>query len=167
MKNVTSGRFVVLDGNLRLMPHDSAQATALERRRVLAASAATVGVGLLPTYDQIGVWAPILLVLLRCLQGFSAGGEWAGAALMAVEHAPPEKRAWYGSASQIGVPIGRLLANAMFLLMTSVMPNETFLRWGWRIPFLVSNVLVWLGFYIRSRMERTRSSCRVNQCLVW
>ena len=72
--------------------------------------AATVGVGLLPTYQQIGVWSPILLVLLRCLQGFSAGGEWAGAALMAVEHAPANKRAWYGSAAQIGVPIGLLLA---------------------------------------------------------
>ena len=90
--------------------------------------AATVGVGLLPTYAQIGVWSPILLVLLRCLQWFSAGGEWAGAALMAVEHAPANKRAWYGSAAQIGVPIGLLLANAMFLMMTSVTTNEQFLK---------------------------------------
>jgi metabolite-proton symporter len=117
--------------------------------------AATVGVGLLPTYQQIGVWAPILLVLLRCLQGFSAGGEWAGAALMAVEHAPPGKRSWFGSAAQIGVPIGLLLANAMFLLMTSVTSNEQFLRWGWRIPFLVSIGLVWLGFYIRKRVSES------------
>lgn len=117
--------------------------------------AATVGVGLLPTYQQIGVWAPILLVLLRCLQGFSAGGEWAGAALMAVEHAPANKRAWYGSAAQIGVPIGLLLANAMFLLMTSVTSNEQFLRWGWRIPFLLSIWLVWLGFYIRNRVSES------------
>ena len=90
--------------------------------------AATVGVGLLPTYAQIGVWSPLLLGLLRCLQGFSAGGEWAGAALMAVEHAPPHKRARYGSAAQIGVPIGLLLANAMFLMMTSVTTNEQFLK---------------------------------------
>ena len=90
--------------------------------------AATVGVGLLPTYAQIGVWSPILLVLLRFLHGFSTGGEWAGAALMAVEHAPANKRAWYGSAAQIGVPIGLLLANAMFLMMTSVTTNEQFLK---------------------------------------
>lgn len=117
--------------------------------------AATVGVGLLPTYAQIGVWSPIFLVLLRCLQGFSAGGEWAGAALMAVEHAPPNKRAWYGSAAQIGVPIGLLLANAMFLLMTSVTTNEQFLKWGWRIPFLLSIGLVALGFYIRNRVSES------------
>lgn len=117
--------------------------------------AATVGVGLLPTYDQIGIWAPILLVVMRCLQGFSAGGEWAGAALMAVEHAPAKKRAWYGSASQIGVPIGLLLANAMFLLMTSLTTNEQFLKWGWRIPFLVSIALVGLGFYIRNRVSES------------
>ncbi|MGV3709034.1 MAG: MFS transporter [Gemmatimonas sp.] len=138
--------------------------------------AATVGVGLLPTYQQIGVWAPMLLVILRCLQGFSAGGEWAGAALMAVEHAPPDKRAWYGSAAQIGVPIGLLLANAMFLLMTSLTTNEQFLRWGWRIPFLVSIGLVWLGFYIRKRvsespvfaeMKETRQDSRAPLAELW
>jgi MFS family permease len=130
------------------------------RKRMLvltlgAMGVATVGVGLLPTYQQIGVWSPILLVLLRCLQGFSAGGEWAGAALMAVEHAPPNKRAWYGSAAQIGVPIGLLLANAMFLLMTRSTTNEQFLRWGWRIPFLMSIGLVALGFYIRNRVNES------------
>lgn len=117
--------------------------------------AATVGVGLLPTYARIGVWAPILLVLLRCLQGFSAGGEWAGAALMAVEHAPPNKRAWHGSASQIGVPLGLILANGIFLLMVSNTSNEQFLSWGWRIPFLLSVGLVALGFYIRNRVSES------------
>ncbi len=117
--------------------------------------AATVGVGLLPTYARIGVWAPIFLVLLRCLQGFSAGGEWAGAALMAVEHAPADKRAWHGSASQIGTPSGLLLANGMFLLMVSRTTNEQFLSWGWRVPFLLSIGLVALGFYIRNRVSES------------
>jgi metabolite-proton symporter len=117
--------------------------------------AATVGVGLLPTYARIGVWAPIFLVLLRCLQGFSAGGEWAGAALMAVEHAPAEKRAWHGSASQIGTPLGLLLANGMFLAMVSSTTNEQFLSWGWRVPFLLSIGLVALGFYIRNRVSES------------
>ena len=117
--------------------------------------AATVAVGLLPTYAQIGIWAPILLVLMRCLQGFSAGGEWAGAALMAVEHAPPEKRAWYGSSSQIGTPIGLILANGVFLLMVSITTESQFLSWGWRIPFLLSIVLVFLGFYIRNKVQES------------
>ena len=117
--------------------------------------AATVGVGLLPTYARIGVWAPIGLVLLRCLQGFSAGGEWAGAALMAVEHAPANKRAWHGSASQIGVPCGLILANGIFLLMVSNTSNEQFLAWGWRIPFLMSIALVALGFFIRNRVSES------------
>lgn len=117
--------------------------------------AATVGVGLLPTYARIGVWAPILLVLLRCLQGFSAGGEWAGAALMAVEHAPPGKRAWHGSASQIGVPFGLILSNGVFLLMVTNTSNEQFLAWGWRIPFLLSIGLVALGFFIRNRVSES------------
>ncbi|MES2521646.1 MAG: MFS transporter [Gemmatimonadota bacterium] len=138
--------------------------------------AATVGVGLLPPYQQIGVWAPILLVLLRCLQGFSAGGEWAGAALMAVEHAPAEKRAWYGSAAQIGVPIGLMLANAMFLIMTKSTSNEQFMRWGWRVPFLLSIGLVALGFYIRNRvsespvfaeMKATRREARAPLAELW
>ena len=116
---------------------------------------ATVGVGLLPTYAQIGVWAPILLVLLRCLQGFSAGGEWAGAALMAVEHAPAGKRAWYGSSSQIGVPCGLILANGIFLLMVSTTTEKQFLAWAWRVPFLLSIALVTLGFYIRNRVDES------------
>ena len=101
--------------------------------------AATVGVGVLPTYARIGVWAPIFLVLLRCLQGFSAGGEWAGAALMAVEHAPADKRAWHGSASQIGVPLGLILANGIFLgVVTNTSEGNQYLgrdyRKGWELP---------------------------------
>jgi metabolite-proton symporter len=117
--------------------------------------AATVGVGLLPTYQQVGIWAPILLVLMRFLQGFSAGGEWAGAALMAVEHAPANKRGLYGSSSQIGTPIGLILANGVFLLMVSVTTDEQFLAWGWRIPFLLSIVLIFLGFYIRHKVHES------------
>jgi len=117
--------------------------------------AATVAVGLLPTYQQVGIWAPLLLVLMRCLQGFSAGGEWAGAALMAVEHAPANRRSWFGSSSQIGVPLGLLLANAMFLLMVRVTTAEQFLAWGWRVPFLLSIVLIGLGFYIRTAVNES------------
>jgi metabolite-proton symporter len=117
--------------------------------------AATVAVGLLPTYAQAGIWSPILLVLMRCLQGFSAGGEWAGAALMAVEHAPADKRGLYGSSSQIGTPIGLILANGVFLLMVSVTTEQQFLAWGWRIPFLLSIVLIFLGFYIRNKVHES------------
>ena len=116
---------------------------------------ATVAVGLLPTYSQVGLGAPLLLVLMRCLQGFSAGGEWAGAALMSVEHAPREKRALYGSAPQIGVPLGLILATGVFLLMSSLTTDEQFLSWGWRVPFLLSVVLIALGFYIRNRVHES------------
>jgi len=130
------------------------------RKRMLVASlmlmgVATVGVGLLPTYGQIGVWAPILLVLLRLLQGLSAGGEWGGAALMAVEHAPPGKRGVYGSASQIGVPAGLILAQGMFFLMSNVVSSAQFAAWGWRIPFLSSIVLVGVGLFVRLKVEES------------
>ncbi|KTR82244.1 MFS transporter, partial [Leucobacter chromiiresistens] len=104
--------------------------------------AATVLIGLLPTYGQIGVAAPILLILLRILQGVSAGGEWGGAVLMAVEHAPRDRRGLYGAMPQIGVPIGLLLASAMLAIMNIIFPGDAFLEWGWRIPFLFSIVLI-------------------------
>jgi metabolite-proton symporter len=116
---------------------------------------ATFLVGLLPTYNQVGVWAPVLLVILRFAQGFSAGGEWAGAALMAVEHAPAKKRGIWGSASQLGTPIGLLLATALFLLMVSVTTQEQFLAWGWRIPFFVSILMVGVGYYIRAKIDES------------
>jgi MFS family permease len=116
---------------------------------LLVMGAATVGVGLLPTKAHIGVWAPILLVVLRLVQGISAGGEWAGAALMAVEHAPPGKRGAYGWFSQIGVPAGLILAPLMFLLVAAATTPEQFDAWGWRLPFLFSIVLVVVGLVVR------------------
>ncbi|MFC4003599.1 MFS transporter [Prauserella oleivorans] len=111
--------------------------------------AATVAIGLLPTYDSIGLAAPILLVLLRFLQGIGVGGEWGGAVLMATENAPPGKRGLYGAAPQLGVPAGVLSANLVFLLMTSLLSDEQFTSWGWRIPFLASAVLVGVAMWIR------------------
>jgi MFS family permease len=117
--------------------------------------AATTLVGLLPTYSAIGVAAPVLLILLRILQGISAGGEWGGAVLMAVEHAPKGKRGLFGAAPQIGVPLGLLLASGMNALMTIVAPGDAFLAWGWRVPFLFSVVLIVIGYYVRRRVEES------------
>jgi MFS family permease len=130
------------------------------RKKVLIATltlmgAATVGMGLLPTYATIGIWAPIILVVLRILQGFSTGGEWGGAALMAVEHAPKGKRGIYGAATQMGVPLGMLIAVGTLALCTGLLSEEQFEAWGWRIPFLISFVLILVGFYIRRRVEET------------
>jgi metabolite-proton symporter len=130
------------------------------RKAMLVASlllmgGATVGVGLLPTYHQIGVLAPVLLVLLRLLQGVSAGGEWGGAALMAVEHAPAGQRGRYGSFSQIGVPAGLILAQLVFFVVGNALPDEQFSGWGWRLPFLLSIVLVGVGLFIRLRIEES------------
>jgi len=110
---------------------------------------ATAGIGLLPTYAAIGVGAPIMLILLRVLQGFSAGGEWGGAALMAVEHAPKNRRSFFGSYPQIGVPLGMILATAFMFIITTYLTEEQFLVWGWRIPFLSSAVLILIGYLIR------------------
>ena len=122
---------------------------------LIGMGAATTLIGLLPTYAQIGVWAPILLVLLRLLQGFSAGGEWGGAALLAVEHAPHGKRGLFGSAPQIGVPLGMILATGVLFLVRSTMSEEQFLTWGWRIPFLVSVLLIVVGYFIRKAVEES------------
>ena len=116
---------------------------------------ATVGVGLLPTYAAIGTAAPVLLVVLRLVQGLSAGGEWGGAALMAVEHAPPGRRGFFGTYPQVGVPIGLILANLVFLVTSLSTSREQFLSWGWRIPFLLSIVLVGVGFFVRARVEES------------
>lgn len=115
----------------------------------------TVLIGLVPNTASIGVWAPIILVLLRIVQGLSAGGEWGGAALMAVEHAPEGKRGRYGSFSQIGVPAGLILAQLVFFLVNSSLSPDDFRSWGWRIPFLVSLVLVAVGLVIRLRVEES------------
>ncbi|MCX4911205.1 MFS transporter [Streptomyces sp. NBC_00878] len=116
---------------------------------LLTMGIATVGIGLLPTYETVGVWAPVLLVTLRFIQGLGVGGEWGGAVLMAVEHAPDRKKAFYGSFPQMGVPGGLIIANLAFLSLTNSLSNEAFLAWGWRIPFLASAVMVVAGLVIR------------------
>jgi len=115
---------------------------------------ATGAVGLLPTYAEIGVWAPILLTALRILQGLSLGGEYGGAVLMSVESAPPGRRSYFGSWVQAGSPAGVVLSNVVFLLITTCFPSalET---WGWRVPFLVSFALVIVGIVIRLRLEES------------
>ncbi|MCD1145381.1 MHS family MFS transporter [Kocuria sp. LUK] len=117
---------------------------------------ATTLIGLLPTYESAGVAAPILLILLRILQGVSAGGEWGGAALMAVEHAPAGRRGLAGSMPQLGVPLGLLLATAVTALMTGVIsPGEQFLEWGWRVPFIASIVLIAVGYFVRIAVDES------------
>ncbi len=116
---------------------------------------ATVAIGLLPTYAAIGIAAPLLLVCLRIIQGLSAGGEWGGAALIAVEHAPTGRRGFFGAFPQVGVPAGMLLATVFMLVVTTVLTPEQFEAWGWRIPFISSVVLIFLGFYIRRLVEES------------
>jgi len=123
---------------------------------------ATFGIGLLPTYAQIGPWAAVLLVVLRLAQGFGVGGEWGGAVLMAVEHAPPGRRGFYGSWPQIGVPAGLLLSTAVFAWFARL-PEEQFLSWGWRVPFLLSIVLVAVGLIIRVRILETPAFARLKE----
>lgn len=131
----------------------------LGRKPVLVITLVMVGagtflIGLLPTYESIGVWAPLMLVVLRLVQGFGAGAEYGGAVIMAVEHAPPGKRGWFGSFAPLGVTIGLLLANGVFALFAAL-PPEDFMSWGWRVPFLLSIVLILVGFYIRYRVSET------------
>ena len=109
---------------------------------------ATACIGLLPTYTQIGIWAPVMLITLRLLQGFGLGGEWGGAVLMAVEHAPANRRGFYGSWPQLGAFVGLLLSTFVFRAV-SKLPDASFLAWGWRIPFLASFLLVAVGIWIR------------------
>jgi len=111
-------------------------------------------IGLLPTYDQIGIVAPVLLVLLRLLQGIGIGGEWGGAVLMVVENAQDRNRGLLGSMVQIGWPIGNLAAIGMFAALSQV-PESDFLAWAWRVPFLISIGLVAIGLYIRLQLEET------------
>ena len=116
---------------------------------------ATSLIGLLPTYATIGVAAPILLILLRIVQGISAGGEWGGAVLMAVEHAPGKRRGLFGAGPQTGVPLGLLLASGVMALMAMIAPGDAFLEWGWRVPFLLSVVLILVGYYVRRKVEES------------
>jgi MFS family permease len=115
---------------------------------------ATFLIGLLPTYASVGILAPILLLFLRIFQGIGIGGEWGGAVLMAVEHAPENRRGFYGSWPQIGVPAGLLLSSGAVALL-SLLPDASFLDWGWRVAFLISAVLVAVGLYIRLKIFET------------
>jgi MHS family shikimate/dehydroshikimate transporter-like MFS transporter len=131
----------------------------LGRKSMLVATLFIMGlstflIGLLPTYASIGVFAPILLILLRVIQGIGLGGEWGGASLMVLEHAPLNKRGFYSSFVQIGFPIGLVLASLVFTLLTKL-PEADFMAWGWRIPFLISIVLLAIGIFVRSRVPET------------
>ncbi|GEN34029.1 MULTISPECIES: MFS transporter [Aneurinibacillus] len=115
---------------------------------------ATFLIGLLPDYNAIGIWAPILLVVLRLCQGLGIGGEWGGSVLLAVEYAKKENRGFFGSIPQLGVPIGMLLGT-LAISLTSALPEDQFLAWGWRLPFLLSAVLIFLGLWIRNGIDET------------
>lgn len=118
--------------------------------------AATFAMGLLPTYQTIGIWAPVLLISLRLIQGLGIGGEWGGALLLAVEYAPPGKRGFYGSIPQMGITIGMLMGTLSLSVMT-MLPEGAFMAWGWRIPFLLSALLVLFGLWIRKGIDETPS----------
>lgn len=122
---------------------------------LLLMGGSTVLIGFVPSAGTIGISAPIILSVLRIVQGLSAGGEWGGAALLAVEHAPRSKRGLFGAFPQIGVPIGLLLANGVLAAVTALTTPEQFLAWGWRVPFLLSIVLIVVGIVIRSRVSES------------
>jgi metabolite-proton symporter len=130
------------------------------RKTTLVAALLTMGIstvliGALPTYATIGLAAPALLVLCRFGQGLGLGGEWGGAVLLAVENAPPAKRAWYGMFPQLGAPIGFFMSGGVFLLLSRLLDDRQFFEWGWRIPFLASAVLVLVGLYVRLTIHET------------
>jgi metabolite-proton symporter len=130
------------------------------RKTTLVAALLTMGIstvliGILPTYSTVGVAAPALLSLCRFGQGLGLGGEWGGAVLLAVENAPPGKRAWYGMFPQLGAPIGFFLSGSVFLLLSEWLTNEQFFAYGWRIPFLASAALVLVGLYVRLTIAET------------
>ncbi|EEX15361.1 ABC transporter, membrane spanning protein [Citreicella sp. SE45] len=122
---------------------------------LLTMGISTVVIGLLPTYEQIGVVAPLLLALCRFGQGFGLGGEWGGAVLMATENAPEGKKNWYGMFPQLGAPVGLFLSSGLFWILLQFMPQETLLSWGWRIPFVASLVLIIVGLWVRLSITET------------
>jgi metabolite-proton symporter len=122
---------------------------------LLTMGLSTVSIGLLPAYDTIGIAAPLLLALCRFGQGLGLGGEWGGAVLLAIENAPPGKRAWYGMFPQLGAPLGFLFSGGIFLLLSAQLTNEQFFAFGWRIPFLASSALVIVGLYVRLTITET------------
>ncbi|KNY16074.1 MULTISPECIES: MFS transporter [unclassified Shinella] len=130
------------------------------RKTTLVAALLTMGVstviiGLLPSYETIGVLAPLLLALCRFGQGFGLGGEWGGAVLLATENAPPGKRSWYGMFPQLGAPVGLFLSSGVFWLLLHVMSQESLLAWGWRIPFVASIILIAVGLWVRLSITET------------
>ncbi|QEW00698.1 MHS family MFS transporter [Microbacterium caowuchunii] len=146
------------------------------RKATLVASLLTMGVatfliGCLPTYQDIGWWAALILLFLRLAQGFALGGEWSGAALVATENAPKGKRAWYGTFPQLGAPIGFIIANGVFLIINFALPHpdggaqrsEEFLAWGWRVPFLFSAVMVIVGLWVRLRLVESAAFTKAEK----
>ncbi|WP_245479810.1 MFS transporter, partial [Hansschlegelia zhihuaiae] len=115
----------------------------------------TVAIGLLPTYEQAGLLAPLLLCVFRIGQGLGLGGEWGGAVLLATENAPPGKEAWYGMFPQLGAPIGFLCSTGSFLILTDLLTDAQFLAWGWRVPFVASAALVFVGLWVRLKIAET------------
>lgn len=146
------------------------------RKTTLVASLLTMGIatfliGLLPTFEQMGILAPILLLVMRLCQGFALGGEWSGAALVATENAPEGKRALYGTFPQLGAPLGFIIANGLFLLINLALPHpdgptvqsEAFLSWGWRIPFLFSAVMVVIGLWVRMKLVESEAFVKAEK----
>ena len=130
------------------------------RKATLVAALLTMGlstvlIGVLPTYEQIGLFAPLLLALCRLGQGLGLGGEWGGAVLLATENAPPGKRAWYGMFPQLGAPLGFICSAGIFLLLGAWTDEQAFFTWGWRVPFLASSLLVFVGLYVRLNLQET------------
>jgi MHS family shikimate/dehydroshikimate transporter-like MFS transporter len=137
------------------------------RKTTLVVTLAMMGIatflmGLMPTYASIGVWAPILMVVLRFAQGLAVGGEWGGAVLMATEHSDRKRRGFFGSFAQVGSAIGGLMATGMFLAMQQL-PEDDFLAWGWRVPFLISIVLVFVGVFIRLKIMESPVFARIKE----
>jgi metabolite-proton symporter len=122
---------------------------------LLTMGPSTVAIGLLPGYAKIGIAAPILLALFRFGQGLGLGGEWGGAVLLATENAPANKKAWYGMFPQLGAPIGFLLSSSIFFVLSKTMSEADFINFGWRIPFIASALLVWVGLYVRTKISET------------
>lgn len=123
----------------------------------------TVAIGLLPTYQSIGIAAPILLALFRFGQGLGLGGEWGGAVLLATENAPEGKKAWYGMFPQLGAPLGFVLSSATFLILGKTLNDRQFFSYGWRIPFIASAILVWVGLYVRLKLTETPDFLKVME----
>jgi metabolite-proton symporter len=130
---------------------------------LLLMGAATTLIGCLPSYASIGAAAPILLIVLRFLQGVAIGGQWGGAVLLATENAPASRRGFYGSFAQVGAPVGVILANLAFLIVSANTTPEAFLEWGWRVPFLASVVLIGIALFIQLRLEETVEFIRLQQ----